>query len=34
MGFWVGRVYGLLIDEDKAKSEIASMHYIGSATTP
>lgn len=34
MGFWVGHVYGELIDEDKAKSEIASMRYIGSATTP
>ena len=34
IGFWVGHVYGLLIDEDKAKSEIASMHYIGSARTP
>ena len=34
MGFWVGHVYGELIDEDKAKSEIASTRYIGSATTP
>ena len=34
MGFFVGRVYGELIDEDKAKSEIASTRYIGSATTP
>ena len=31
MGFFVGHVYGLLIDEKKAKSEIASMNYIGSA---
>lgn len=34
MGFWVGHVYGELIDEDKAKSEIAGMRYIGSTTTP
>ena len=34
MGFWVGHVYGELIDEDKAKSEIASTRYIGSAATP
>jgi len=33
MGFFVGHVYGLLVDETKAKSEIASMNYIGSATT-
>src|SRR5215470_10920328 len=33
MGFWVGHVYGELVDEEKAKSEIASMNYIGSATT-
>lgn len=33
MGFWVGHVYGLLIDEKKARSEIASMNYIGSTTT-
>ena len=34
MGFWVGRVYGELIDEAEAKSEIASTRYIGAATTP
>jgi hypothetical protein len=34
MGFWVGHVYGELIDEGEAKSEIASTRYIGSATTP
>ncbi len=34
MGFFVGRVYGELIDEDKAKSEIARTRYIGSATSP
>lgn len=34
MGFWVGHVYGELIDEDKAKSEIAGTRYIGAATTP
>jgi Protein of unknown function (DUF2846) len=34
MGFWVGHVYGELIDEDTAKSEIAGTHYIGAATTP
>jgi len=27
-------VYGELIDEGEAKSEIASTRYIGSATTP
>ena len=34
MGFWVGHVYGELIDEDKAQSEIAGTRYIGAATTP
>src|SRR5262245_32674392 len=34
MGFGVGHVYGELVDEDKAKSEIAGTRYIGSATTP
>jgi hypothetical protein len=34
MGFWVGHVYGELMDEGEAKSEIASTRYIGSATTP
>ncbi len=34
MGFFVGRVYGELIDEDKARSEIAGTRYIGSAATP
>src|SRR5882672_4123795 len=34
MGFLVGRVYGELIDEAEAKSEIASTRYIGAATTP
>jgi len=33
VGFFVGHVYGLLIDEKKARSEIASMNYTGSATT-
>jgi len=34
MGFWVGHVYGELIDEEKARSEIVDTKYIGSATTP
>lgn len=34
MGFLVGHVHAELIDENKAKSEIASTRYIGSATTP
>jgi hypothetical protein len=34
MGFWVGHVYGELIDDDKAKSEIAGTRYIGAASMP
>jgi hypothetical protein len=34
MGFWVGHVYGELIDEDKARSQLADMRYVGSAVTP
>src|SRR5262245_62004736 len=29
MGFFVGHVYGELIDEDKGRSEIAEMRYVG-----
>jgi len=34
MGFMVGHVYGELIDEDKARSQIVDMRYVGSAATP
>lgn len=34
MGIWVGRVYGELVDEDKGRSEIADMRYIGAVATP
>jgi hypothetical protein len=34
MGFFVGHVYSELIDDDKARSEIASTRYIGAAPTP
>ena len=34
MGFFVGRVYGELVDEDKGRSEIADLRYIGAVATP
>ena len=34
MGIWVGRVYGELVDEDKGRSEIADMRYVGAVATP
>ena len=34
MGFFVGHVYGELVDEAKGREEIADMRYTGTATTP
>lgn len=34
MGFWVGHVYGELIDEAKGQEEIADMRYTGAPTRP
>jgi Protein of unknown function (DUF2846) len=34
MGFFVGHVYGELVDEAKGRSAIAGTRYVGSATTP
>jgi hypothetical protein len=34
MGFFVGHVYGELVDEAKGKSEMAGTRYTGAQTTP
>jgi|SRR6266849_3438175 hypothetical protein len=34
MGFFVGHVYGELVDEAKGREEIADMRYTGTGTTP
>jgi uncharacterized protein DUF2846 len=34
MGFFVGHVYGELVDEAKGLKEIADLHYIGGPRTP
>jgi hypothetical protein len=34
MGFWVGHVYGELVDETKGQAEIADMRYTGAPTSP
>lgn len=34
MGFFVGHVYGELVDDEKGKAEIAGTRYIGPATKP
>jgi len=33
-GFWVGHVYGELVDEAKGQEEIADMRYTGAPTGP
>ena len=34
MGFFVGHVYGELVDEAKGRAEIADLRYTGAATKP
>jgi hypothetical protein len=34
MGFWVGHVYGELVDETKGQAEIADLRYTGGPAKP